>query len=100
MVGVVVGNDLARQRILRDQGLPVQLHIAHVHAGIDGAPAAVAVGDQPQIDVVERIRQRHAYPAHALIASCGCERHGSTGFRQGLAAGVVDGVHAAAVRRG
>ena len=79
VVGVVVRDDHAPHRAalerVDEMALPeVPRHLRAV-ARVDDGPA-VAVLEQPQIDVVEREGQRHADPAHAgrhgdRLARCG-----------------------------
>jgi hypothetical protein len=83
MVGVHVRDQHAQQR------QPIQLAVEHLlpaGAGVGVVDAAVhrrpavaavdAVAQQPQVDVVQRKRQRHAQPAHA-------GRHLQRGARRG-----------------
>ena len=65
VVGVIVGDDHACDRGVRgQQGFPGGPRVVRVETAIDDRPAA-GVLHQPEIDVVERERQRHAQPAHA-----------------------------------
>jgi hypothetical protein len=54
---------LAVQSRIEDRA-PIFARLFERDAGIDDGPA-VAIGDQPQIDPLQRERQRHAYPEHA-----------------------------------
>src|SRR5256885_1287917 len=68
MVRVHVGDQHARQRAavggLGEQRAPGGHAFVCARAGIDDGPA-LAVIDGPEIDVIQRIRQGHAYPEHA-----------------------------------
>ena len=55
---------LCRGEIFGQQAGPGRDGCRVVHAGVDQRPAALFF-DRPQIDVVERKRQRHADPANA-----------------------------------
>jgi hypothetical protein len=78
MVGVAMGHDAARQAPPRQHRLPGVLDRVLRKAGIDRG-VAVAVGQQPEVDVVQRKRQRHAQPFDA-----GGDRHGRAGGGGGL----------------
>jgi len=64
--------------LTREDPLPQRAHIVETDAGVHDGPA-VAVGEQPQVDVVELKRQRHAQPHHAG----GDFTHGAAGGRIG-----------------
>ena len=68
MVGVHVGDQHARQRAavggLGEQRAPGGHAFVGARTGVDDGPA-LAVIDGPEIDVIQRIGQGHAYPEHA-----------------------------------
>jgi len=72
VVGVHMGDEDAQNRqaveFLRENLLPQGFDLVARDAAIDHRPAVAAidmVAQQPQVDVVQRKRQRHAQPPHA-----------------------------------
>ena len=64
VIGVEVGDDHSRHPAAGQDALPQRAHVVEADAGVhDGE--AVAVGEQPQVDVIELEGQRHAQPLHA-----------------------------------
>jgi hypothetical protein len=65
MVGMAMGRDDARDRLsgerLREVALPQRARVGAAVARVDQRPAVVFL-EQPQVDVVERERQRHPQP--------------------------------------
>jgi hypothetical protein len=84
MVGMAVGDDGACQPPSSQRRLPGLLDRILGEAGID-CGVAIAVGQQPGVDVVQRKRQRHAQPFHTRR-----ELHRHAGSRRGLV-GIGDG---------
>ena len=67
MVRVHVGDEDARDRTVAQavqQLAPCGGAVVGAYPGVDDG-AAIAIVDQPDVDVVELERQRHAHPAHA-----------------------------------
>ena len=68
MVGMHVGDEHARQRALvgrvREQLAPDEHRLLVAHAGVDDGPP-LAIVERPQVDVIQRIGQRHPDPVHA-----------------------------------
>ena len=68
VIGMVVRDDDVLHRLAgeraREMHLPQVPRRLHAEARVDERPA-VAVLEKPQVDVVERERQRHAQPVHA-----------------------------------
>ncbi|MNN16825.1 hypothetical protein D3C81_1299770 [compost metagenome] len=72
VVGVAVGHQHAHHRqpfeFVGEDGFPVRLDGVVGNAAVDDGPALApiqAVAQQPQVDMVERERQRHAQPVDA-----------------------------------
>ena len=84
VVGVAVGDDDARQAPLCERRLPGLLYRLLGEAGIHRR-IAVAVGQEPGVDVVQGKRQRHAKPLHA-----GHKRHRHAGGGRSFV-GIGDG---------
>src|SRR5260221_2773531 len=86
MVGVIVGHDDVLHAPPRhdavEMPLPERPRGFHAEAAVDQREA-VAVGEDPQVDVVERERQRHANPPDAVADA---ERF--PGLRDALAEGM------------
>jgi hypothetical protein len=68
MVGMHMRADHALDRLAAQLGFedraPVFARRLHGDAGVDDGPA-VAVFEQPEVDPLQRERQRHAHPMHA-----------------------------------
>ena len=91
VVGMVVRRDDAPDRHRgerrRDVALPERAGREIAVAAVDERGAAVGFGEQPEIDVIERERQRHPQPEHArrdLDRRRRGARRGIDGIGQGL----------------
>src|SRR3546814_4814132 len=68
MIGMMVGGDHPRHPDRGEQRLPDIAADRRVEAGVDDRrprSLSVMVVEQPEVDVIEADRQRHAQPAHA-----------------------------------
>ncbi len=78
-----------------EEGFPVRADGFVVDAAVDDGPAVLAVlaiAQQPQVDVVQRERQRHAQPVDAgrdLVADAACGQR----VAQGIVELVFERVH-------
>jgi len=65
VVGVEMGDDEAAGQTQAQRFAPGCLHLRRGKAGVDERDLVLGIVDQPQVDVIERERQRHAQPVHA-----------------------------------
>ena len=61
MIGMEVRRDHADDQLVREDALPQRARVGQAEARVDDGKA-IAVVEQPQVDVVQRERQRHAQP--------------------------------------
>ncbi len=99
VIGMEVGADQARRRpaVLAADAHPLEhlapdrLALVALDAGVDQRPA-LAVLEQPEIDVIEPVGQRHAQPMHARRH---LQRLAGAGQARRVAKGEDERVHAA-----